>query len=293
MERQDPLEAKSEENERSILVALVGTGIQASRTPRLHEQEGTAQGLRYIYKLVDLDALHLDVGALPEIMTAAQRFGFAGLNITHPCKQVIISLLDRLSPEASAIGAVNTVVFQNGASIGHNTDWWGFAESFRRELQNVPLNRVVQIGAGGAGAAVAHALLNLGAQQLLLVDTNQSRARDLARRLCEQFGKSRVATNQRLEEAMSSADGLVNATPVGMAKYPGLPVPVHELRRELWVADIVYFPLETELLRAARTLGCRTMSGGGMAVFQAVAAFHLFTGYEPDADRMRRDFGLK
>lgn len=293
MERQDPLEAKSEENERSILVALVGTGIQASRTPRLHEQEGTAQGLRYIYKLVDLDALHLDVGALPEIMTAAQRFGFAGLNITHPCKQVIISLLDRLSPEASAIGAVNTVVFQNGASIGHNTDWWGFAESFRRELQNVPLNRVVQIGAGGAGAAVAHALLNLGAQQLLLVDTNQSRARDLARRLCEQFGKSRVATNQRLEEAMSSADGLVNATPVGMAKYPGLPVPVHELRRELWVADIVYFPLETELLRAARTLGCRTMSGGGMAVFQAVAAFRLFTGYEPDADRMRRDFGLK
>ena len=289
-DRQVPPEAKSEEHEHSILVALVGTGIQASRSPRLHEQEGAALGLRYIYKLVDLDALHLDVSALPDIITAAQRFGFAGLNITHPCKQAIIPLLDRLAPEASAIGAVNTVVFQNGAIIGHNTDWCGFAESFRRELQNVSLNRVLQIGAGGAGAAVAHALLNLGAQQLLLADTEQSRARDLARKLCERFGKGRVIADQTVEQAMTSADGLVNATPVGMAKYPGLPFPVHMLRRELWVADIVYFPLETALLRAARALGCRTMSGGGMAVFQAVAAFRLFTGSEPNAERMLRHF---
>lgn len=274
----------------AILVALVGTGIQASRTPRLHEQEGAAQGLRYIYKLVDLDALHLEVDALPEIITAAQRFGFAGLNITHPCKQAIIPLLDRLSAEASAIGAVNTVVFQDGASIGHNTDGYGFAESFRRELQNVALNRIVQTGCGGGGAAVAHALLDLGARQVLLVDKEQSRARDLARKLCERFGKGRAVPDETVERAMRSADGVVNATPVGMAKYPGLPVPMHALRRELWVADIVYFPLETELLRAARSLGCRTMSGAGMAVFQAAAAFRLFTGLEPDAERMLRNF---
>ena len=94
---------------------------------------------------------------MPEILTAAQRFGFAGLNITHPCKQDVLPLLDELTPEAQALGAVNTVVLKEGRRVGHNTDWWGFAESFRSELPDVPRNRVVQFGAGGAGAAVAHA----------------------------------------------------------------------------------------------------------------------------------------
>ena len=89
---------------------------------------------------------------------------------------------------------------------------------------------------------------------------------------------------------MAAADGLINCTPTGMAKYPGLPLPAALLRPALWVAEIVYFPLETELLRAARALGCRTLDGGGMAVFQAVGAFRLFTGIEPDAGRMLRHF---
>jgi shikimate dehydrogenase len=89
---------------------------------------------------------------------------------------------------------------------------------------------------------------------------------------------------------MAAADGMVNTTPLGMAKYPGMAVPADLLRPDLWVADIVYFPLETELLRKARARGCRTMPGGGMAVFQAVGAFRLFTGLEPDAERMLRHF---
>ena len=149
----------------SVLVGLVGAGIQASRTPSLHEREGARQGLRYVYKLIDLEALGLDASALPDILTAAQRFGFAGLNITHPCKQAVIPLLDDLSPDAAALGAVNTVVLKDGRRVGHNTDWWGFAESFRRELPDVRRERVVQFGAGGAGAAVAHALLTLGSRR--------------------------------------------------------------------------------------------------------------------------------
>jgi shikimate dehydrogenase len=92
------------------------------------------------------------------------------------------------------------------------------------------------------------------------------------------------------DDSVRSADGVVNATPIGMAKYPGMPLDANLLRKELWVADIVYFPLETELLRAARAVGCRTMNGGGMAVFQAVGAFHLFAGLEPDPERMARHF---
>jgi len=274
----------------SVLVGLVGAGIQASRTPRLHEREGARQGLRYVYKLIDLEALGLDADALPGILTAAQRFGFAGLNITHPCKQAVIPLLDELSPDAAALGAVNTVVLKDGRRVGHNTDWWGFAESFRRELADVRRERVVQFGAGGAGAAVAHALLTLGAGEVILIDTDQRRAETLAAALRERFGDRRASCGSSAEVAVATADGIVNTTPLGMAKYPGMALPAELLRPDLWVADIVYFPLETELLRQARSRGCRTMSGGGMAVSQAVGAFRLFTGRNPDAARMLRHF---
>jgi shikimate dehydrogenase len=283
-------EDRSSRRDRSILVALIGAGIQASRTPLLHEREGAAQDLAYVYRVVDLAALGLGADALPEIVAAAERFAFDGLNVTHPCKQAVIPLLDELSPDAAAIGAVNTVVFTNGRRIGHNTDWWGFAESFKRELQGAARDRVVQLGAGGAGAAVAHALLTLGIGQVLIKDLEQSRAADLATELCKKFGEGRAAACVDLERGLRAAHGLVNTTPVGMTKYPGMPMSQDLLRKELWVADIVYFPLETELLRAARALGCRTMSGGGMAVFQAVAAFQHFTGIEPDAERMLRHF---
>lgn len=275
----------------SVLVGLVGAGIQASRTPRLHEREGAAQGLRYVYKLVDLDLFGLDATALPDILEAARHFGFAGLNITHPCKQAVIPLLDELSPEAAALGAVNTIVLKDGRRVGHNTDGWGFAESFRRELPDVHRERVVQFGAGGAGAAVAHALLGLGVGEVAVVDPDQDRARALAAALCGRFGEGRALTGMAIDEAVAAADGIVNTTPLGMAKYPGMAVPAEWLRPALWVADIVYFPLETELLRQARARGCRTLSGGGMAVFQAVGAFRLFTGLEPDAERMLRHFG--
>ncbi|MBL0405601.1 shikimate dehydrogenase [Microvirga aerilata] len=274
----------------SVLVGLVGAGIQASRTPKLHEREGARQGLRYVYKLIDLEALGVDASALPEILTAAERLGFAGLNVTHPCKQAVIPFLDELSPDAAALGAVNTVVLKDGRRIGHNTDWWGFAESFRRELSDMRRDRVVQFGAGGAGAAVAHALLTLGTGEVVIADTDEARARTLAAALGERFGPGRASVGSSPGEALAAADGMVNTTPIGMAKYPGMVVPVELLRPEMWVADIVYFPLETELLRQARARGCRTMSGGGMAVFQAVGAFHLFTGKQPDASRMLLHF---
>lgn len=275
---------------RDILVGLIGAGIQASRTPAMHEQEGDAQGLRYLYRKIDLDLLRLGPADLPELLLAAQRMGFAGLNITHPCKQAVIPLLDDLSDDARALNAVNTVVFRDGRRIGHNTDWSGFAEGFRRGLPGVPVDRVVQLGAGGAGAAVAHALLTLGVGTLVLHDIDPARAATVATSLCARFGAGRARACAALPDDMAAADGLVHCTPVGMASHPGLPLPGALLRPDLWVAEIVYFPLETELLRQARVLGCRTLDGGRMAVFQAVDAFALFTGIAPDPERMLRHF---
>ncbi|TFH77408.1 shikimate dehydrogenase [Pseudomonas kribbensis] len=273
-----------------ILAGLIGAGIQASRTPALHEHEGDEQGLRYLYRLIDLDQLQLDSNALPDLLLAAERMNYTGLNITFPCKQAIIPLLDELSPEARGIGAVNTVVLKDGKRVGHNTDCLGFAEGFRRGLPDVARDRVVQMGAGGAGAAVAHALLSEGVRQLSIFDVDVERAESLANNLNQHFGAGRAMAGHDLSSALSQADGLVNTTPMGMAKLPGMPVPAALLRPELWVAEIVYFPLETELLRNARALGCRTLDGGNMAVFQAVKAFELFSGVAPDAQRMLAHF---
>jgi shikimate dehydrogenase len=274
----------------AVLVGLIGAGIQPSRTPAVHEREGAEQGLIYIYNKIDLEMLGLGPDALPELLTAAERMGFAGVNVTYPCKQSVIPLLHELSPDAAALGAVNTVLFREDHRIGHNTDWWGFAESFRHELPDARRRQVVQFGAGGAGAAVAHAALTVGVERLTVIDVERPRADRLARELCGRFGAERAASSDDSIAAVALADGLINATPVGMAKYPGMPVGAEALRSDLWVADIVYFPLETELLRAARSRGCRTMSGAGMAVFQAAAAFRLFSGREANAERMLRHF---
>ncbi|WP_275562645.1 shikimate dehydrogenase [Streptomyces sp. 5-6(2022)] len=280
------------EGRESCLVGLIGSGVGPSLSPALHQREADRHGLRYLYRLIDIDPLGLGPDGVGELVRAAARLGFDGLNITHPCKQTVIEHLDGLSEDAALLGAVNTVVFgEDGRAIGHNTDWSGFARSFARGLPDAPTGEIVLLGAGGAGAAVAHALLTVGTDRLTLADTDPARAAGLAGTLARRFGAARVRTVAPggLPEAVGGADGLVHATPTGMAAHPGLPLPVELLRAGLWVAEVVYRPLETPLLAAARAAGCRTLDGGGMAVFQAADAFRLFTGRKPDATRMLAD----
>jgi shikimate dehydrogenase len=211
---------------------------------------------------------------------------FAGLNITFPCKQAVIPLLDGLSDEAQAMGAVNTVVNQDGKLIGHNTDGSGWSWGFRRQLPDADLSRVVLLGTGGAGAAIAHAVLRLGAKHLVLVDQDPVRARALAETLNALYGSGRASAEADIASALRDAQGLIHATPTGMDKLPGLPLDAALLHPGLWVSEVVYFPLETALLKAARAAGCPTADGGGMAVGQAVGAFSLFTGLTPNTLRM-------
>lgn len=274
----------------AILVGLAGRGIQASRSPIMHEREGARLGIPFRYVLIDFDALGLRDSGIGSIVRAAAELGFAGLNITHPFKQTVIPALDELSPGARSIGAVNTVVIRDGRCIGHNTDSWGFAESLRQAQPALPIGRVVQFGAGGAGAAVAQALDDLGVGELVIIDQSPERAEALAARLGWRSPHAFKAS-EAVEEKIGWAQGIVNATPVGMANYPGTPFPPKLLSARHWVADIVYFPEETELLCAARKAGCRTVPGSGMAVYQAVRAFELFTGVRPDASAMAEHFG--
>jgi shikimate dehydrogenase len=276
----------------AVRAALIGRGIGQSRTPHMHMAEGARLGLDYSYALLDFDDLALSDADAGSMIALARRHGLAGLNVTHPFKQAILPHLDELSPEAAAIGAVNTVTLRDGKAVGFNTDAWGFAESFRRRLADAPLSAVLLLGAGGGGKAVARALLELGARRIEIFDLEPGRAAGLATLLAAQAGSPRrAAAVEDPARAAPGVDGLVNATPMGMAKYPGMPIPAGALRRDLWVADIVYFPEETALVRAATALGCRTLPGGGMAIFQAVRAFELITGRSPDPDAMARHFG--
>lgn len=275
---------------RSYLLGLVGQGVGGSLTPAMQEQEGRANALQLTYRLLDTDRLGLGIADLPDLLRWAELLGYDGLNVTHPFKQAVLPLLDEVSDEASDLGAVNTVVLHEGRRLGHNTDWSGFARAFREALPEAVHDRAVVVGTGGAGAAVGYGLLEDGASHVALFDTEPDRAANCAIRLAKRFGDDRVEVATDLPQALARADGLVNATPVGMTGHPGLPVSADLVRPDLWVADVVYFPLETELVRLARSRGCRVVPGGGMAVQQAVGAFEHFTGRAADAERMARHF---
>lgn len=274
-----------------LVVGLIGAGIGASKSPMLHMREALAQGFALDYRLIDLNLRGLGVAALPDLLDEVQAAGFAGVNITHPCKQAVIAHLDALSDDAAMLGAVNTVVFApDGRRIGHNTDWSGFMQGFRAQAPEADLRHVVQLGAGGAGVAVAHALWRMGAERLGLHDPDQAKGAALVAALNSRAGRDFAYQIDDVEGAMAKASALVHCTPVGMADHPGLPLDIACLRPDHVVADIVYFPLETALLQAARQIGCRIIDGGGMAVFQAVDAFRLFTGREADGARMTACF---
>ncbi len=275
---------------KKLLLGLIGAGIQRSLSPALHEEEGRQHGLHVHYQLIDLEAAGVGVEALAELLRAAKVMGYAGLNVTYPCKQLIIPMLDDVSAEARAIGAVNTVVRDGNRFIGHNTDGSGWRWGFRRALPQADVERVVLVGAGGAGSACADAVLRLGARSLRIFDRESARASALAARLNRHFPGTRARAVTDLGAALGDASGLIHATPTGMARHPGLPLAPELLRGTLWVSELVYVPLETALLTAARRAGCATLDGGHMAVGQAVGAFKLFTGLEADAARMEAHF---
>ncbi|WP_461474890.1 shikimate dehydrogenase [Microbacterium sp. HJ5] len=277
---------------RQFLVGLVGEGIGASLTPAMHEAEARRLGLDYEYRILDLIELGRPAKEVGQILAEAAAGGFAALNITHPCKQLVLDLVDDLDADAAHLRAVNLVVFRDGRRIGYNTDWMGYRDGLAAGLAGASFDRVVQIGCGGAGAATAYALLSHGARRLDLADAVPQRASDLAQRMAAHFPRQRVNAIEPmlLPAAIAAASGVVHATPLGMFHHPGVAFDVGMLRPEAWVSDVVYRPLETELLRRAAAAGHPVLDGGRMAVGQACASLRIITGAEPDPERMREHF---
>jgi shikimate dehydrogenase len=276
---------------RQALIGLIGANIMKSLAPALHIDAFAAAGITGHYHLMDVD--RLPGRTLKSLLGAVKTAGFLGVNITFPFKQEVIPLLDALSPEARQIGAVNTVtIAPDGGTVGYNTDRSGFRLNFEDGLGRAGAegSTAVLVGAGGAGSAVAFALMDLGLKTLIVHDMDDARAAKLAVDVSKHFGAGRGRVSTRLSDDVAAADGVANATPIGMSGFPGNPVPVEALRSGPWVADVIYSPIETELIQAARAKGARVVTGGGMCAWQGVDAFRLFTGITPDAARMHRVF---
>lgn len=269
----------------SFLAGLIGAPIAHSAAPAMHEAAARALGLRCRYQLIEVAGAGPD--QLRALLDDVRRRGFAGVNVTYPYKEAVIGLLDELSPDAAAIGAVNTVVVRDHRLIGYNTDSTGFARAAADVAAELPRGRVALIGAGGAGRAIAFALAALGIADLRIFDTDRARAENLARVLPAATGA--IAADS-VEHAAQGATALVNATPIGMLPNRDSPVPEPLLHERLWVADAVYYPLWTPLLLAAKAKGARVMTGRELAIAQAVDAFELFTGVKAESVVMGEAF---
>ena len=272
-------------NSSKFLTGLIGAPIAHSASPAMHEWPAEALGAHCHYQLIEVAGAGRE--ELRLLLDGVRRLGFAGVNVTFPYKEAVVSLLDELSPGARAIGAVNTVVVRGGRLIGYNTDTTGFGRAVTELVRDPGQSRVAVIGAGGVGRAIAFALAETGVSEIRIFDTDRVKAQQLAAQL-KSHGEVRAAGS--VEDAMRGATGVVNGSPVGMLPNRGTPVPDALLHKGMWVADAVYTPLWTPLLNAAKAKGAEVMTGRELAIYQAADAFELFTGLKPSAVEMGNAF---
>ncbi len=283
-------------NGQTKLVGLIGHPVEHSLSPAMHNSAFAALNLNWCYV-----PLPVHPERLGEAVAGLRALGFVGANVTVPHKEAVTSYLDRVTPEAQAIGAVNTiamssVVVREGRSVGYNTDWQGFLTALSEGGFDPQGKRAVVLGAGGAAKAVVYALAHAGAQVTILNRT-AVRAQVLVQDFVSLFPSSSLLslplTPQTLKEQTAEVHLLVNTTPVGMwpevdqSPWPeNLPFPGH-----LTVFDLVYNPRQTRLLRQARAAGAKTIGGLGMLVHQGAAAFQLWTGEKAPVETMREAAG--
>lgn len=264
-----------------VYIALIGHGLDRWQLPSVHVTEAQAMGVELLLDRVDPSAMVRAQPNLTEMLDMLDLAGFSGALIASPYKRAAVAHVDELTPAAQVAGAVTTILFRKGRRIGHNSAAWAFRENLRFSMADTDPGRVLLLGAGPTGAAVGHALQELGATHLMIHDARPERAEALALDLCG----TRVTD---LAQAAARADGIVNATPWGSLHHPGISLPTSLLQDSHWVADVVEQPFDTELVQAARARGCRVFNGAGMAVFRAMRDFNLLTGLAPDAHRLRR-----
>jgi len=271
----------------TVVCGLIGSPISHSISPLMHNAAFTHLGLDYIYV-----PLPVKPEALSDAIGGMRALSIRGLNVTAPHKVAVIPLIDEMDSLARQIGAVNTIVNNEGELKGYNTDALGFIQVLADKGYDIKGKKIVVVGAGGAARAITFALADKGAE-LTIINRRQEFgwAIDLSSKLAQTFRREVNAlelSDNNLTESIGEADLLVNATTAGMTPdIENTPVAARFLRRGMLVFDIVYSPLETRLLREARQAGARTISGLDMVVAQGALSFELWTGQKAPVDIMK------
>jgi shikimate dehydrogenase len=262
------------------VAGITGWPVGHSRSPRLHGYWLERHGIDGAYVPLPIEPAHF-TSAIRGLMAA----GFAGLNVTIPHKLAAFAICDTVDDFGRRVGAINTLVFDNGRISGRNTDVWGFLSNLRANGVDPAGGPALILGAGGASRAIAAALLDLGVRV-----TVANRTRTRAEELAGELPGLKVIDWDARDHALPDNALLINATSLGMAGQPPLHIDLDRAAPGLTVNDIVYVPLETPLLAAARARGIPTVEGLGMLLHQAVPAFHAWFGVEPVVDDAMRRF---
>jgi shikimate dehydrogenase len=268
----------------TIRLGLIGDNIRRSQSPLLHRLAGRLCGLDVSYEPLIPADLGLDFDA---VFDRCQDAGFRGVNITYPYKERVFSRLQIRSPAIRALGACNLALFQGDHPAGENTDYSGFKSAFREMFGAAAPGGVAIAGTGGVGKAIAFALAELGATDIWLFDQEQPKAAALQAALSAAAPQIPVHLAESIEDAVASAEGIVNCTPLGMTGHPGTAIPRPLIRNQRWAFDAVYTPVNTEFLRDAGAAGLAVVSGYELFFHQGVDAFRIFTGCEVDQPRLR------
>jgi shikimate dehydrogenase len=261
----------------AVRLALIGSGIKLSMAKAFHELAGVLSGIDVTYDLIELDASSRDV--VPGLIGRCHHDGYAGLNVTYPFKELAFGCVTVDDPGVAQIGAVNTVVYgRSGSRIGWNTDYSGLVRRWHARWPKERPGVIGLIGAGGVGRSTAFALAELGASGLRIADVMPDRAHALAGSLARRFPDLPVAVATSAEAAVDGADGVVNATPVGMYFNPGAPVDLGAVGDQRWLLDVVYSPIETPLVTRAAATGMAVLNGFELFLGQGFDSFEHFTG---------------
>ena len=271
-----------------LKLGLIGKGISRSQSARLHVLLGRMCGMDVSYDYLDSDQIE-DFDLIKQLTTCAET-GYAGVNVTHPYKTSARKLVTPRKRLPAALGAVNTVVFREDGWRGDNTDFVGFMRGYKKQFGDAKPGTVLQLGAGGVGLATAFGLRGLGADKILVHDKDITRGEELVATLTAADVQAEFVGAENLSDAVRSADGLINCTPIGMNQYPGCPFDVDLLGGQKWAFDAVYTPVETAFLRTATKSGIEVMTGFELFFFQGIEAFEVFSGAEIDADAARQDY---
>lgn len=274
---------------RTIHLGLIGDNIAASQSPRLHRLAGAQNGRTVIYDRL----IPAELGKPFDTLFAEVAAGeYRGINVTYPYKERAAARVVIDDPLVRAIGAVNTVIFDQGGPHGFNTDYSGFVAAYRRLRGNTAPGPVLMIGAGGVGKAVAFGLIALGVTDVRIADCDVAKASALAEALHQQRPGIRVQTGPDAETLVKGAAGLINCTPVGMVGHPGTPLPDAAMAGAEWAFDAVYTPVKTLFLQGAVRQGLTILSGYELFIGQGVDAWAIFTGLPLDEARLRSALAL-